>query len=328
LIRSTRRTLLEECGIHRGERILVGLSGGGDSSALVHVLSGLSEELGISVVAHGVDHGLRPEASRELDGAEALCRSLGVPFGRTRLALAPGGNVQARARDGRLAALKEAADAAGAGRIATAHHADDRAETVLIRLLHGAGPEGLWVLPPVQSAPGERATFIRPMVRARKRDVRLHLERHRIPFVEDPSNLDRRFLRVRVRLELLPLLEELSPAIVAHLTGLSDELGNDPVPEVVDGQGLPVRLRRAHVQSIRRALRLGHWESILISGGRELTVDPKARAVTVRERHARTESPSRPSSESVEARARPEVRERARPARGTQKGDAKTGKSG
>jgi tRNA(Ile)-lysidine synthase len=212
------RTLTEQCGVTRGERILVGVSGGPDSLALLHVLARLAPKHGFSLAAHGVNHGLRPEASAELDLAEELAQALGVPFGRTDLDLAGGGNLQARARTVRYAALEAARSSVGAHYIATAHHADDRAETVLLRLLRGAGPRGLAVLP---ARSGNR---IRPLLEARRSDVLAHLTRHALTFASDASNRDRRFQRVRVREELLPLLVELSPGIVNHLNHLADTL--------------------------------------------------------------------------------------------------------
>src|SRR5260221_314250 len=181
--------------------------------ALLHVLSRCR-----GVLAHGVDHGLRPEASRELDVAEDFARGLGVPFARSVVAIARGGNLHARARDARYASLREAASCAEAAFIATAHHADDRAETVLLRLLRGASPAGLAVLP------ARAGDLIRPFIRARRSDILAHLARHRIPFALDPSNDDTRFLRARVRRELLPLLAELDRGTVHHLTALADEL--------------------------------------------------------------------------------------------------------
>jgi tRNA(Ile)-lysidine synthase len=275
LIRLATRALVEECAIERGERILVAVSGGGDSSALLHVLSVVAPRLGVTLVAHGVDHGLRPEATRELDLAEDLSRRLDVRFGRTRVQVRPGGNLQARAREQRRAALESAADSASATRIATAHHADDRAETVILRLLAGAHPAALGVLP---SADGR---FVRPLIRARKADVVAHLERHGLAFAEDPSNLDRRFLRVRVRRDVLPLLEELSPAIVSHLTAISDDLLLGPVPEVRDASGRPVALRRAQQQALRRALRIGHGARIRLSAATELVVDRRSGALSL-----------------------------------------------
>src|SRR5206468_2118927 len=121
------------------------------------------------------------------------------PFGRTRVAVGHGANLQARARTERYTALARAAEGVGANLIATAHHADDRAETVIMRLLRGAGPQGLSVLLP------RSGSLIRPLVRARRSDVLVHLRRHEIRYAEDPTNRDRRYLRARVRYELVPL---------------------------------------------------------------------------------------------------------------------------
>ena len=201
----------------RGARVLAAVSGGPDSMALLHVLALVRSRLAFGLFAHGVDHGLRSEAAGELDQAEALASSLDVPFTRSRLAVSRGGNLQARARAARWEALRAAATQVGADRIATGHHAEDRAETLLIRLLRGTGPTGLAVLPP---RAGDR---IRPFFRATRADVDAHLRRHRIPSSEDPSNRDPRFLRTRVRHELLPLLQSMSPRIVAHLCRIADE---------------------------------------------------------------------------------------------------------
>ena len=225
LLTLAKRALTGEAKLDRGAVLLAAVSGGPDSMALLHVLSSLAPKLGIVVRAHGVDHGLRREAKRELDAAASFAEHLGVTFGRTRLKVAPGGNLQARARAARYEARAAAAHACGAGTIATAHHADDRAETVLLRLMRGAGPRGLAVLPPrAPLGEGPGLELLRPLIRARRADIRAHVERHAIPFATDPSNEDPRFLRVRVRRELLPLLEELAPGIVGHLVALADQL--------------------------------------------------------------------------------------------------------
>jgi tRNA(Ile)-lysidine synthase len=273
LITLVARSLREECGVERGTRVLLALSGGGDSMALLHVLSLLAKKQGFSLLAHGVDHGLRAEAAAELDGAEAQCRALGIEFSRTRLALGAGGNLQARARDARRAALSDAAAAAGASLIATAHHANDRAETVLLRLLRGAGPRGLAALPP------RVGMWIRPQCRALKADVLAHLTRHRLTFADDPSNLNGRFLRTRVRHELLPLLEQLSPQIIAHLCALADALsaGPDAASELslFDERGVALMLNRAQRLLVGRARTLGQRSArVSLSQGRELSLDP------------------------------------------------------
>ncbi len=251
----------------RGTRLLCAVSGGPDSMALLDVLARLRSKLGFELTAHGVDHGLRAEAAAELDGAEAHAATLDVPFARSVLAVAAGGNLQARARSARYAALEAAARDAGATLIATAHHADDRAETVLLRLLRGSGPRGLAVLP---ARAGER---VRPLIRARRSDVLLHVRRHRVPFSEDPSNRDRRHQRVRVREELLPLLAELSPGIVGHLNALADALG--PGRSAAElGAELPVPLGRAQRRLLARAVRLRQKSAqIWLAGGEVLTLD-------------------------------------------------------
>jgi tRNA(Ile)-lysidine synthase len=169
LLTLVRRSLREECNVEPGERVLVAVSGGSDSTALLHVLARLAPEFGIFVSAHGVDHGLRAEAAQELDGVEALAERLSVPFTRSKVELQSSGNLQARARKARYLALNEARAEANATYVATAHHAEDRAETVLMRLLRGAGPRGLAVLA------ARSGSLLRPMIRARKAAVLAHL---------------------------------------------------------------------------------------------------------------------------------------------------------
>lgn len=217
LLTLAARELREHALARRGETVLVAVSGGPDSMALLHVLARLAPKQGFRVIAHGVDHGLREGARAELELAADLARSLDVPFATTRVTVAPGGNLQARARAARWDALDRARHHASAASIATAHHADDRAETVLLRLLRGTGVRGLAVLPPRS---GDR---IRPFLRATRTDVQAHLARHAIPFAVDPSNADARFARARARAELMPLLVRLSPRIVEHLCALADD---------------------------------------------------------------------------------------------------------
>jgi tRNA(Ile)-lysidine synthase len=290
----TERTLREECDLERGARILVAISGGGDSMALLHVLAGLAKKLGLSLFAHGVDHGLRPEAKAELDLAEALAERLGIPFSRTRVRLAPGGNVQSRARKARYDSLQDAMRRTRTDLLATAHHADDRAETVLDRLLRGSGPRGLAVLP---ARSGDR---IRPFLRARRADVRAHLERHGIAFASDPSNLDRRYLRVRLRLEVLPLLEELSPGVVGHLNALADQIAG-PAPLTLFDQWEPVTLSRAQATEVRRLLEKRLVRGMVpLPGGRLVRVDPERGVPVVQ--HAEHVKLRRRASEGVSKR--------------------------
>lgn len=241
--------------------------------ALLHVLALLAKKQGFLLFAHGVDHGLRAEASAELDRAAEQCSALGVPFSRSLLSLSSGGNLQARARDARRAELTAAGQRVNAELIATAHHADDRAETVLLRLLRGSGPLGLAVLPP------RSGSWIRPQCRARKSDIALHLSRHALAFADDPSNRQSRFLRTRVRFEVLPLLEQLSPQIVSHLCALADALGEGghtdaDLNALTDEHGVALLLNRAQRELVGRARTFGQRAArVSLPNGRELSLD-------------------------------------------------------
>lgn len=210
--------VLDEVALEKGAHVLCACSGGPDSNAMLSVLASLRERRGLSLSACGVDHGLRPEAAAELGIAHALATELGVPFTTVQVAVSAGPNLMARARAARYQALRGEQARVGAGLLATAHTADDRAETVLLRLLRGSGARGLGVLPP------RHGDLLRPMIRARRSDVERHLGRNQLAFAADPSNLDIRFARVRVRREVLPLLATLSPRIVETLCHLADEL--------------------------------------------------------------------------------------------------------
>lgn len=219
LLTLVARSLRGECARLGGCRVLVAVSGGVDSQVLLHALAWHRSRFGLDVFAHGVDHGLREGAEGELDLAETLAGTLAVPFSRARLRVAEGGNLQARARAARLSSLRSRAGEVGARFVATAHHADDRAETFLLRLLRAAGPRGLAVLPAID---GDLA---RPLLRASRPAIEAHAARHALPFARDPSNENPRFARVRVRREVLPLLRDLDPRIVDHLGTLADRLG-------------------------------------------------------------------------------------------------------
>lgn len=212
--------------------------------AMLHVMASLKDELKLRLVAHGVDHGLRPEASAELDLAEQLAAQLGLEFGRTSLEVLRGPNLQARARHARHGALLAAGQRLGLSLIATAHHADDRAETLLMRMLRGSGPHGLGVLP------ARDDTRLRPLIRARRSDILSHLSRNGLSHAEDPSNADLHYLRVRVRRELLPLLDGLSPGVVGSLCAIADALWQARKSDSSTGSALG----RAQRESLERAL--------------------------------------------------------------------------
>jgi tRNA(Ile)-lysidine synthase len=191
--------------------------------ALLDTLARQGPAFGCTLHAHGVDHGLRAEAGAELDLAASHSERCKVPFSRSLVSLGPAsGNLQARARQARYQALREAAHRCDAQFIVTAHHQADRAETVLLRLVRGTTQRGLGVLP---AKDGDR---LRPFLRVPREAILSHLSRHNVAFASDPSNADPRFTRVRIRQELLPLLRGLNPRIEEALCALADEaLGSE-----------------------------------------------------------------------------------------------------
>jgi len=202
----------------RGERVLVAVSGGPDSVGLLLVLARLQRKLAITVIAAHVNHRLRGgDADADEACAAAAAAALRVPFVRTELdrRLGRGGNLEARARAQRYAALHRLAAAHDCARIATGHTRDDQAETVLMRLIRGSGVAGL------AGIRGRRRDgVVRPLLDCRRAAVGAVVASAGLATRHDASNDDPRFLRTHVRARLLPLLGELNPAIAdacAHL---------------------------------------------------------------------------------------------------------------
>jgi tRNA(Ile)-lysidine synthase len=235
VITSTVRHTLRERGlVLPGDHVLVACSGGPDSTALLHVMHRLRGEVGITLCAASIDHGLRPESASEVEQVGAFAGSLGVPFYSARVEVPrEGASIQAQARELRYRALQDIAASHAAVRIAVGHTQDDQAETVLARLLRGAGLRGLQGIE-VRRQDG----VIRPLLDCRRAEVRRYAERRALPFFDDPSNHLRAFERARIRHEVLPALTAEDPRIVEHLCALSDEAAEleayleDLVPEL------------------------------------------------------------------------------------------------
>jgi tRNA(Ile)-lysidine synthase len=187
-----------------GAHVLVGVSGGPDSVALLHALVLLRAELALRLTVCHVHHGLRPEADGDAAFVEALAARLECPARVVRVEVARGGgrSPEEAARIARHVALGRVARATEAGRIALGHTADDQAETVFMRVLQGAGPRGL------AGIPVRRGRIVRPLLAVDRATVRVHLAAYGLDSVEDATNRDVTFLRNRVRHELLPLLAE------------------------------------------------------------------------------------------------------------------------
>jgi tRNA(Ile)-lysidine synthase len=209
--------------VRKGELILLGLSGGPDSVALTHALQTVAHSLGSRLAAAHLNHRLRGTES-DLDErfVREVCLRLGLELIVERAdGLGPDTpNLEERARELRHSFLNRTADSLGASHIALAHHADDQAETVLMRLLRGAGMAGLGAM--AEAGPGR---LIRPLLGLSRAALLAYLDAIGARFVTDSTNLSTTPLRNRVRNELLPMLErEYAPGLRDRLAELSSEL--------------------------------------------------------------------------------------------------------
>lgn len=198
--------------------VVVGCSGGADSLALL----ALAVEAGLAPVAVHVDHGLRPGSEREADVVAGAAARLGARFDPRRVNVDAGANLEARARAARYDALEAARVQHGATAVLVAHTADDQAETVLLNLMRGSGSAGL------AGMPARRGRVVRPLLGARRAEVRAECARRRLVPVADPSNDDLAHRRNWVRHEVLPLLErgagrDLTPVLVRQAAVLRAE---------------------------------------------------------------------------------------------------------
>ena len=207
------RTIRAEGLIDPGEDVTVALSGGADSVALLSILRELQPLLGITLRAAHFHHGIRgAEADRDVAFCKSLCDDWGVPL-KVGRGVAPayaeehGLSLETAARELRYAFLHQAAP----GKLATAHTADDNAETLLMHLIRGAGPRGLGGILP------RRGSLIRPLLAVEKRELLEYLSQRGIPHVEDSTNESDDGLRNRVRHRIMPLLTEENPQLLSAL---------------------------------------------------------------------------------------------------------------
>lgn len=224
LIRQVAEQIHKHAMVAAGETVVVGVSGGPDSVALLHILYRLRENLDIKLVVAHLNHRFRgveaqTDARFVLELAErmrlqAFVESRDVPAYCAR----HGFSAQAGAREVRYSFFSEVAVKTGASRVALGHHADDQAETILLHIIRGTGPGGLKGMLPVRDN-----FFIRPLLHVRRRDIVAYCARHGLTYRHDSSNDRPKYLRNRVRLELMPLLEKnYNPGLVDTLNRLGE----------------------------------------------------------------------------------------------------------
>ena len=209
-------------------RILVAVSGGADSVALLSLLSRAAADLDLQLQVAHLDHGLRAESSEDADFVAALAASLRLPVHRQRIEVAPllgpgKGGPEEVARRVRRQFLERTAATYNCSWIALGHHRQDQAETFLLRLLRGAGTDGLAAMrtfgPP----------YVRPILGFSVEELRDYLREHRLDWREDASNQSLDYSRNRVRHQLLPLLSADNPRVVENLAGLCQRFAEEEI---------------------------------------------------------------------------------------------------
>lgn len=242
---------------------MVAVSGGADSTALALVAAAVAPRGSWSVRLVTVDHGLRDASAVEADAVEALAKWLGVGCDRRKVRVQPGPRLSARARALRYGAIVSAAQDAGAGAVLTAHHAEDQLETVLMRLVRGAGPAALGGIPARRKL-ATGLVVLRPLLERSRVECRDLLLRIGVPWCEDPSNLDRSRPRGRLRHDVLPLLEAMRPGAAVRASraarrvrGAASALRRR-AGKLLQGVGPWSRegLRRAPAEALALALRM------------------------------------------------------------------------
>ena len=223
MLEQVQATVLKFSMFTPGDTVLVGVSGGADSAALFHLLFRLREELKLTLFACHLNHMFRGEEARtDAEWVAALAESLDVPaviesFNVPAYMARYGLPAQVAARQVRYDFYQRTADRLGAVKVALGHHADDQAETVLINLIRGAGLAGLRGIPPVRDN-----FYVRPLIEARRARIESYCSTYGISYRQDSSNLKPVYTRNRIRLELMPLLEEkYNPAMVNSLNRLA-----------------------------------------------------------------------------------------------------------
>ena len=232
--------------VSSGDTVTCAVSGGADSVALLFAMYLLKDKLDIKVRAAHFNHGLRgAESQRDEAFVREFCHRYEIPLdvGSGKVTAGKKG-LEAAAREARYAFLQ-----ALPGKIATAHTADDNAETVLMRMVRGTGLKGLGAISPV------RENLIRPMLTVTRQQVMAFLEEYHLSYVEDSSNATDAFLRNRLRHQVMPLLKQENPRFAENLSAMALRLREDEDalrPRLEDPHGLSVSQLQQMPPAVRR----------------------------------------------------------------------------
>ncbi len=202
-----------------GEGVLVACSGGPDSVCLLTILHELSRTWDWRIAVAHVHHGLRPDADDDLDWVAALARKMGLPFFSERVAIS--GRSEDAARRARYGALAQMAEDSGYGLVALGHHMGDQAETLLMRLVRGAGLRG------AAAMATRRGRFVRPLLHETRDVILSALAERGLDTLRDPSNEDDRYLRNWIRGRVIPLLQQRNPRVVQALASFATRQRRD-----------------------------------------------------------------------------------------------------
>jgi tRNA(Ile)-lysidine synthase len=260
---AVRRAIARHRLLQPGEGVVVAVSGGADSVALLHCLFRLRAEWSLTLHVAHFDHRLRETSHQDACFVEELASSWGLSattgawVGEVRR----GESRQAEARRARYRFLEEVASRVAATKIALGHQRDDQAETVLLHLLRGSGLRGLRGMLALREG-----RWIRPLLGVGREDVEAYVKAHGLSFLEDPSNRDLRYLRNRIRWQLLPLLRrDYNPSVSRTLARLAalvgeaedyiEEVARESFPPLVAFQGDRICLSLGSLRALAPAVR-------------------------------------------------------------------------
>lgn len=217
VLKKVRDTVDKFDMLDKGEKVLVAFSGGPDSYALLYLLNELKGKYGVSLCAGHVNHMLRGEESlKDEDEVKKRCEQLKIDCSVIRRDVKKlkkqGESLEEAARRIRYRALGKMAEELGASKIATGHNRDDQAETVLLRIIKGAGEAGLSGIPPTRNL-SSGVKIIRPLINVERKDIDRYLKVRNITPRIDSSNVNTDFLRNKIRHELIPYLQKYNPKI-------------------------------------------------------------------------------------------------------------------